>query len=396
MAAAQKRYPFQNALHSFFFLLRKERIFGIIGVTCLILFAGAVSILLLERPVNKSLSGLGDALYWAIISMTTTGYGDITPFTPGGRVVAIIIVISGIILLSIVTSTVTSIFVEKKIREGKGLETIKFKGHTVICGWNGNATEVIDALLRLAPAKGLKLVFINELPEGEIEALRYRYREEHFKFLRGDFTQEEVLTRANIQQAGSAILLADTSGQRSLEKADDRTILATLAIKSLAPEVKTCAELLNMENRVHLKRANVDEIIVRGEHLGSLLAGAAASPGLPRVFFGLLSPQEENKLWKVPIPASWVGKTAGELAAYFKKEHQALLIGLLSEQKGLGLEQILTDDYSAIDQFIKRKFEEAGKNLLRPPDRIMATLNPPDDRIITAEDAAVVLARKRP
>jgi hypothetical protein len=85
-----------------------------------------------------------------------------------------------------------------------------------------------------------------------------------------------------------------------------------------------------------------------------------------------------------------------ELAAYFKKEHQALLIALLTERKGLVLENILTDDYSAIDQFIKRKFEEAGKDYFSKKERIIATLNPADDMLLTEDDSAVVIARKRP
>ena len=181
-----------------------------------------------------------------------------------------------------------------------------------------------------------------------------------------------------------------------MEKADEHTILGTLAVKSLAPEVKTCAELLNPENRQHLRRANVDEIVVRGEHVGNLLANATVSPGLPRVFSLLLSPDEENKMWKVEIPSSYVGKTAGELAAYFRDNHQALLLALLSERKSLALDKILTDDYSAIDQFIKRKFEEADKDFFGKKERVQVVLNPAHDVVIVEEDSAVVLARKRP
>jgi len=85
-----------------------------------------------------------------------------------------------------------------------------------------------------------------------------------------------------------------------------------------------------------------------------------------------------------------------ELSAYFKKEHEALLIALLTERKGLALENILTDDYSAIDQFIKRKFEEAGKDYFSKKERITATLNPADDILLTEDDSAVVIARQRP
>jgi len=385
-----------QSLRAFFFILKRERFFFILGITLVILFGGAITLYLLENRVNETVNSFGDAIYWAIISMTTTGYGDITPATTAGRVVAAIVVLSGLILLSIVTATVASVFVEKKIREGKGLEIIKFKDHIVLCGWNNNAQEAVEGLIRSMPAKEVRLVLVNELSEDEVESVKYKFQDQDLRFLRGDFTREDVLARANIFQAQSAILLADTSGQHSLENADERTILGTLAIKSMAPDVKTCAELLNPENKEHLRRANVDEIIVRGEHIGNLLAGAATSPGLPRVISSLLSPEEENNLWNAPVPSRFIGKPVAELAAYFKKEHQALLIALLTERKGLVLENILTDDYSAIDQFIKRKFEEAGKDYFSKKERIIATLNPADDMLLTEDDSAVVIARKRP
>jgi len=388
-----KSFP---SLRAFFFILKRERFFFILGITLVILLGGAISLYLLEHEVNKGVDNLGDAIYWAVISMTTTGYGDITPSTEGGRIIAAVVVVSGLVLLSIVTATVSSVFVERKIREGKGLETVKFKDHIVLCGWNNNGEEFVEGLIRFAPAEKLHLVLVNELSEEEVESLKYKFQERGFRFLRGDFTREDVIARANITQARSAILLADTSGQHSLEKADERTILGTLAIKSMAPEVKTCAELLNPENKQHLHRANVDEIVVRGEHIGNLLAGAATSPGLPRVISSLLSPEEENNLWKVEIPSRFLGKTAGELSAYFKKEHQALLIALINERKGLVMENILTDDYSAIDQFIKRKFEEAEKDIFGRKERVLITLNPADDLLVSENDSAVVIARKRP
>jgi voltage-gated potassium channel len=393
---AKKRSPFYESLRAFLFVLKKEKFFLILGMTLTILFGGAIALYLFEHPVNKTVDSLGDALYWAVISMTTTGYGDIAPSTAGGRVIAVIVVLSGLFLLSMVTATVASVFVEKKIREGKGLETIKTKNHILLCGWNSNAEEVIEELLRSMPVKELPLVLVNELSEDEVESLKYKYRDQDFHFLRGDFSGEDVLARANITRARSAILLADTSGQRSLEKADERTILATLAIKSMAPGVKTCAELLKPENRQHLIRANVDEVVLRGEHIGSLLAGATTSPGLPRVISSLLSPEEENKLWKVEVPARFMGKPVSEFSAHLKEKSQALLVALISERKGLALDDILTDDYSAIDQFIKRKFEEADKDLLGKKERILVLLNPPDATVLTHEHSAVVIARKRP
>jgi len=195
---ATKRPPFYEPLRAFFFVLKRERFFFILGITLVILFGGAISLYLLENKVNKTVDSFGDAIYWAIISMTTTGYGDITPATTAGRVVAAIVVLSGLVLLSIVTATVASVFVEKKIREGKGLETIKFKDHIVLCGWNNNAQEAVEGLIRSMPAKELHLVLVNELSEDEVESVKYKFHDHDLMFLRGDFTREDVLARANI------------------------------------------------------------------------------------------------------------------------------------------------------------------------------------------------------
>ncbi|MCX5907030.1 MAG: hypothetical protein NTY64_07535 [Deltaproteobacteria bacterium] len=62
----------------------------------------------------------------------------------------------------------------------------------------------------------------------------------------------------------------------------------------------------------------------------------------------------------------------------------------------MALENILTDDYSAIDRFIKQKFEEAGRDTFSKEERVVSLLNPAEEVVLTPEDSAVVIARKRP
>jgi voltage-gated potassium channel Kch len=59
----------------------------------------------------KDFHSLGDALWWAIVTLATVGYGDIVPTSPWGRVVGSAVIVVGVTFLSILTATVTSYFV---------------------------------------------------------------------------------------------------------------------------------------------------------------------------------------------------------------------------------------------------------------------------------------------
>lgn len=67
-----------------------------------------------ENGVNEAVSSPLDALWWGISTMTTVGYGDVTPVTPEGRLAATVLMILGIGLFSAVTATVTTFLLEDR------------------------------------------------------------------------------------------------------------------------------------------------------------------------------------------------------------------------------------------------------------------------------------------
>lgn len=379
-----------------FFILKRERFFWIVGAAIFVLSLCSLWIYLLEyKSVQTSIKTIGDAFWWALVTITTVGYGDKVPGTWGGRVVGLVLMLSGIVLLSIITATVASLFVQEKIKEERGLERIKDKDHIIICGWNSHAEKIINRFIMDDKIRKNTMVLVNELSVDKVDSLRSRYQGHNLKFVRGNFIHDEVLNRANIKRARYAVVLADTSGDHSLQKADERTVLGTLAIKTIAPNVSTCAELLSTENKQHLKRANVDEIIVRDEHVGELLAGATVQHGFSEVIFHLLAYDKGHRLEKTEIPNRFIGKRYGELMRFLREKHRSTVIGILTEKKGLQLEDILSEDASAIDMFIKKKFEESDKDYFSDKEENEININPDDDYIITRNDFAIVIACKR-
>jgi len=230
--------------------LKRRNVFTILGITTAIIFFGAIGLYILDGYYRaKGTSGVLDTFWWALVTITTVGYGDVVPHSTLGRLVGLILMVSGVVLVSLFTATIASIFVERKIKEGEGLESLKVKHQIVICGWNDNGEKTIEGILIHDKNGSYPIVLVNELDKDEVDSIQYKHRQRGIHFVRGDFVKEDVLARANILRAMAVIILADISHGHSLEKADERTIFGAMAIKSMAPKVRICAELINQENR---------------------------------------------------------------------------------------------------------------------------------------------------
>jgi voltage-gated potassium channel len=377
--------------------LKKRHVFTILGITSAFILFGAIGLYILDSHYRaKGTSGILDTFWWALVTITTVGYGDVVPHSTLGRIVGLILMLSGVVLVSLFTATIASIFVERKIKEGEGLESLKVKDQIVICGWNQNGEKVIEGISIHDKDSSYPIVLVNELDKDEVDSIQYKYRERDLHFVRGNFVKEDVLARANIFRAKAAIILADISNGHSIEKADERTIFGAMAIKSMAPKVRICAELINRENKEYLMRANVDEIAIRGESHGSLLASASIAPGILSMIKALINNEDDNKLWGVEVPSKCVERPCRELGQYFRERWDGLLIALLRERKGIQLDDILSDNVTAIDEFIKRKFEESGKDFFGKGGKIEVIINPSDDLLVVENDRAVVIAKQDP
>jgi voltage-gated potassium channel len=312
------------------------------------------------------------------------------------------IIFIGVGLLSVITATISSILVERKMKEGKGLEDIKLRNHIIICGWNFVAGKILEGLALASESshrsrEKIDMVLVNDLEEDKANDIIYSYSGLSIKFVKGSFTSEAVLKRANVGRANSVIILADTTSGRTADQADERTVIGAFAVKNLAPNVKTYAEIYNPENSQHLKRAGVNETIISGEYSGFLLASAALSPGIPKVIKELLAFSTGSDLLSLDIPRRFVGKTFKELSDYFRAEHKAILVAIMSEKKSMVLDDILAGDASsAIDVFIKRKFEESGEDYFAAREgEVEVNLNPGDDYKINEGEQAIIITKRK-
>jgi voltage-gated potassium channel len=327
--------------------------------------------------------------WWAIVTMTTVGYGDFSPATPAGRFFAVIIMFIGISLVSLLTASISSIFVAQKIREGKGLEQLNLNNHLILCGWNPNGGRILDSIQHLSNGKKKELVLINEMNEEDVTQLKNRYQQLNINFVSGDFTQEEILNKANIFEANTVIVIPNTTGSE-VATYDEKTIFATLTIKSMDPNIRVVAYLLDRENLTHIKRANADEVVVGDDFSAHILASHVVDPGIPQIANQLIESNSNSRFKRINIPSEFIGKPYSELFDYFRKLDGSLLIGVFAEDENLGIGAILSSDASALDSFIERKLKEGGINL-QEESKINVVVNPSEDYSIKEGDRAIII-----
>ncbi|MBM2811668.1 MAG: Potassium channel family protein, partial [Chloroflexi bacterium] len=290
------------------------------------------------------------------------------------------------------TATLASIMVARKIQEGRGLEKVTLRRHIVVCGWNQYAERVLDGLVN-TPESPVAVVLVNELHEEAINEILLRYRDHGVRFVRGDPATEAALDRANVREARAAIVLADTAHGFDTAS-DERTMLVTLALNSVHPGIDITAEALDLRSEAHLRRAGADDIVISGEFNGFLLSSAATASGISDVVRQMLS-LEGTRLRRATIPPELVGHTFGEMFQALRSQSGFMTLAVVTENKGLTLNDLLTDDYSLIDSFIKQQFTEAGTEYLRFAEGATRVLvNPPDSLLIGADDVAIGIPRE--
>jgi voltage-gated potassium channel len=108
-------------------ILKHHSLFRVLIAVVGTLFIGAWLVLLFEeRAKGSNIHDYPDALWWAIVTVTTVGYGDRFPVTEGGRIVAVVLMLVGIGLIGVLTATVASVFIKEHTDANK--EEFK-KGH---------------------------------------------------------------------------------------------------------------------------------------------------------------------------------------------------------------------------------------------------------------------------
>jgi Trk K+ transport system NAD-binding subunit len=209
------------------------------------------------------------AMYFVVSTMTTTGYGDITPQSAGplGELASMALMLSGLTFSGIFVAILASKLSQAQFIAVQGLRQVRRRGHVVVCGAGNVGSRVIGFLLKLER----QVVVIELEPRTEIvEASRDR----HFDLLTGDASRDATLDLCNIEEAEALIALTN-SDTMNLEVA-----LGARARNPSLPIVMRCQEAAFAESIT--RHFGIDRTFGTAGLAAPVLAGTLARSGRAR------------------------------------------------------------------------------------------------------------------
>jgi voltage-gated potassium channel len=253
------------------------------------------------RDVNNDGLSLIDAFYYAVVTLSTTGYGDITPISPTARFVNVVVITPArVMFLIILVGTTLEVLTEQyrnNIRLTRWRKRVK--DHIVVCGYGTKGRSAVNALLESGFTKEQILV-VERDPGATRQAIAAG-----LAVVEGSATRAAILTDAHVQRAKAVIVAAHS---------DEAAVLITLTARQLTKgKVRIVTAAREAENAPLLKQSGAHQVIVSSATAGRLLGMSTTAPPIIDVVEDLLSPGEGMALAVRSATRNELGKSPRSL-----------------------------------------------------------------------------------
>jgi len=241
-----------------------------------------------------------DVVYFTMISITTTGFGDIAPISDRSRLVEALIVTPIRIAVIFIFVGTAYRFVIKHSWEKWRMARIqeRLADHVVVLGFGISGAQAVSELIeRGTDPACIVVIDPGEQRLADAEALGCNV-------LQGDATRDDTLRAVRIEQANTVLVSAGR---------DDTSILIVLTVRHLAPKVPISVVVRAEDNEQLARQAGADNVINPVRFTGHLLAGSAQGAHIAEYMADLASVSGHVQLVERPASAAEVGQPLDRL-----------------------------------------------------------------------------------
>ena len=268
------------------------------------LFAAAVVVYLdrdgYNNSANRPLTFL-DCVYYATVSLSTTGYGDIAPISERARLVNVLVItpLRFAFLIVLIGTTVETLTAASRqaLKIQRWRKTVR--NHTIVVGYGTKGRTAVSAMIGdgVAPAD----IVVVDTDRTSLD----RATAVGLVTVHGDANKSDVLRLAGAQHAKSIVVATNS---------DPTAVLVTLTARELAPEATIIASVREAETRHLLQQSGADSVVVSSETAGRLLGLATSKPAVVEMIEDLLTPHEGLAISERDVEPREVGGSPKHLA----------------------------------------------------------------------------------
>lgn len=274
------------------------------GVAVIVLYFAVVLLFWLDRDGLKDhFDGhvsFSDVIYFAAVTVTTVGYGDIVPITATARTIDALLVTPIRLFIWLIFLGTAYQFVLQRFIEDLRMRALqaRLSGHVIVCGYGHYGRCAAAELV----ARGLdhKHVLVIEPEQARVEAAA----EQGYIGLLGDATREDLLREASVHTARAIFVCTGR---------DDTNVLIVLTARHLSPTVRVVARVEEAENDKLLKQSGANATVLPSRVGGILMAGSLDTAALLHYVMDLVTAGGRVMLIERDATKDDIGKLPTEL-----------------------------------------------------------------------------------
>jgi len=276
---------------------------------------------LVERgSESANIKSLTDACWYAIVTLTTVGYGDFYPVTTIGKVIGLFIILGSLGLIGYFIGEITSrinLFMEKK---KNGFFGTNFEDHYIIIGWNEFGRQVADQIF----PTGHKVAFITD-SKNNLELIKDLYDHDRAFAMFADYHNNMAFDKVNIEKSKAVFVNFED---------DTETLVFVLNLKKLFPGINIIVNCTAPDLKETLINTGVRHVVSRSEVASKMVASYLFEPHVAEYTDDLIATSinaddQDIQQFKVCTGNPYEGMAYLDAFVKMKKELNGILIGLV-------------------------------------------------------------------
>ena len=285
-----KLFRYSRSIHQFAQVLSEKRFefFVLFFFLVFVVFTAASAIYFFEaRSEGGDIDSFFDGIYWAVVTVSTVGYGDITPQTAEGRFVTLMLIMCGFGVIAFTTSIIVSALSEKmpEVRRSRVFSEVEKRGnHTVLCGF-GRIGQVVAE--RLSADREYFVVV-----DPDVENINLARRLGYLA-IEGNAESVELLQNLGVPERAQRILC--------LTGDDVINVYITLTARHMNPDIEIISRANKDETVGKLVQAGANHTILPYKMVALVAGEYAGQPVAFEAIHGMLTGESELSMDTIPI-----------------------------------------------------------------------------------------------